>query len=163
MDSTKKFQQAFDVLLKDFNNKVEEVKSNIQHLTSDVKVQVDGQRENLQEYGEKIKGRINQIVDVDKVRSSVLAEAENVVDEAKVKIEKLFHYINEQVNHGEKKAKKAATDFSKKAEKFTHNIEKDVKKASKGLQKNVQKVSAKVEKNVLKAEKNIESKVAKVT
>ena len=108
MDSTKKFQQAFDTLLKDFNSKVEEVKSNIQHLTADVKVQVDGQKENLQEYGEKIKGRINQIVDVDKVRSSVLAEAENVVDDAKVKIEKLFHFINEQVNQGEKKAKKAA-------------------------------------------------------
>ena len=107
MDSTKKFQQAFDALLKDFNDKVEEVRSNIQNLTADVKVQVDGQKENLQEYGEKIKGRINQIVDVDKVRANVLAEAENLVDEAKVRIEKVFQYVNEQVNQGEKKAKKA--------------------------------------------------------
>ena len=108
MDSTQKFQQAFDTLLKDFNAKVEEVKSNIQNLTADVKVQVEGQKENLQEYGEKIKGRINQIVDVDKVRSSVLAEAENLVDEAKVRIEKVFQFVNEQVNQGEKKAKSAA-------------------------------------------------------
>ncbi|HQD11806.1 MAG TPA: hypothetical protein PLW43_02575, partial [Chitinophagales bacterium] len=68
MDSTKKFQQAYDALLKDLNAKIEEVKTNLQHLSSDVKIQVEGQRENLQEYGEKIKGRINQIVDVDKVR-----------------------------------------------------------------------------------------------
>lgn len=161
MASASKFQQAFDTLLKDFNNKVEEVKSNIQHLTADVKVQVDGQKENLQEYGEKIKGRITQIVDVDKVRDSVLAEAENVVDEAKNRIEKLFQFINEQINVGEKKAKDTATSFSKKAEKFTNDVEKDVKKASKDLQKNVKKTVAKVEKNVQKVEKDIENKVTK--
>ncbi|MBK9792003.1 MAG: hypothetical protein IPP60_02570 [Sphingobacteriales bacterium] len=161
MDSTKKFQQAFDALLKDFNAKVEEVKSNIQHLSSDVKVQVEGQKENLQEYGEKIKGRINQIVDVDKVRANVLAEAENVVDEAKVRIEKLFHFINENVNQGETKAKKAAADFSKKAEKFTNTVEKDVKKATGKLQKNVEKATVKFESNLKKAEKKIESKVQK--
>src|SRR6202008_3679212 len=86
MDSTKKFQDAFDILRDDFNAKVEEIKSNIQNLTSDVKVQVEGQKENLQEYGEKIKERINQVVDVDKVRASLLAEAENLVDEFKMRI-----------------------------------------------------------------------------
>ena len=161
MDSTQKFQQAFDTLLKDFNAKVEEVKSNIQNLTADVKVQVEGQKENLQEYGEKIKGRINQIVDVDKVRSSVLAEAENLVDEAKVKIEKVFQFVNEQVNQGEKKAKSAAADFSKKAEKFTNEIEKDVVKATKDFQKTVEKTTDKFEKNFNKVEKKVESKVKK--
>jgi archaellum component FlaC len=163
MATASKFQQAFDTLLKDFNDKVEEVKSNIQHLSADVKVQVDGQKENLQEYGEKIKGRINQIVDVDKVRANVLAEAENVVDDAKGRIEKLFQFINEQVNLGEKKAKKAASDFSKQAEKFSNEIEKDVKKASKDLQKNVKQATTKAEKNIKKVEKDIETKVAKVT
>ena len=42
MYSTKKFQQVFDALLRDLNAKVDEVKSNIQHLFSDVKVQVEG-------------------------------------------------------------------------------------------------------------------------
>ena len=36
MDS-KKFQQAFDSLLNDFNTRIDEVKSNIQNLTADVK------------------------------------------------------------------------------------------------------------------------------
>ncbi|MCO5232654.1 MAG: hypothetical protein LC105_10835 [Chitinophagales bacterium] len=78
----------------------------IQYLTADVKIQVDGQKEYLQEYGEKIKGRITQIVDVDKARANVLAEAENFVDDDKIRIEKVFQFINEQVNLGEKKAKK---------------------------------------------------------
>lgn len=124
MDSTQKFQQAFDTLLKDFNAKVEEVKSNIQNLTADVKVQVEGQKENLQEYGEKIKGRINQIVDVDKVRSSVLAEAENLVDEAKVKIEKVFQFVNEQVNQGEKKQNLLLLIFLKKQKNSPMKLKK---------------------------------------
>ena len=148
MDSTKKFQQAYDALLKDLNAKIEEVKTNLQHLSSDVKIQVEGQRENLQEYGEKIKGRINQIVDVDKVRATVLADAENVVDEAKVRIEKLFQYINEQVHTGEQKAKKAASDLTKKAEKASVNLEKEVKKATKEIQKDVELVSNKLDKGL---------------
>ena len=127
MDSAKKFQNAFDTLLKDFNAKVEEVKSNIQNLTADVKIQVDGQKENLQEYGEKIKGRITQIVDVDKARANVLAEAENLVDDAKIRIEKVFQFINEQVNLGEKKAKKRQTISVKKRSNLHMKLKKTLK------------------------------------
>ncbi len=135
MDSAKKFQQAFDALMKDFNAKVEEVKSNIQHLSSDVKVQVEGQKENLQEYGEKIKGRINQIVDMDKVRASVLAEAENLVDDAKVRIEKVFQYINEQVNQGEERAKLRLQNFLKRRKKLLLIWKKKLRKRQKFYKK----------------------------
>ncbi|MCB0508571.1 MAG: hypothetical protein R2739_05710 [Chitinophagales bacterium] len=163
MDSTKKFQEAFDVLVKDLNAKVEEVRSNILNLKADVKVQVDGQKENLQEYGEKIKGRITQIVDIDKVRANVLAEAENLVDDTKIRLEKVFQFINQQVNVGEKRAKKAASSFSKKAEAFTDEIEEDVKKASKDLQKNITKVSNKAEENFKKVKKQVDTQVEKVS
>ncbi|HQV78035.1 MAG TPA: hypothetical protein PLJ42_04915 [Chitinophagales bacterium] len=163
MDTTKKFQEAFDKLFSDFNAKIEEVRSNFLNLKEDVKVQVDGQKENLQEYGEKIKGRISQIVDVDKVRANILAEAENVVDDAKVRIEKAFQFVNEQIQSGEKRAKKAAANFSKKADKFTDELEDDVKKATADLQKKADKFANKVEKDVKKATAGLQKNVAKAT
>ncbi len=162
MDSSKKFQQAFDSLLNDFNTRIDEVRSNIQNLTADVKVQVEGQKENLQEYGEKIKGRITQIVDIDKVRANVLAEAENAIDDTKFRIEKLFHFINEQVNLGGKKAKKSASTFTKNAEKFSAELEKDVKKAATKLDSNIKKTEAKIEKKVAAVAKDVKAAAKKV-
>jgi hypothetical protein len=162
MESKEKFKQAFDVLINDFNAKLDEFRGNMQHFASDVKVQVEGQRENFQEYGEKLKGRINKIVDIDrveKVRADVLAEAENVMDDAKNRIDNFFQYVNQQLNLGERKAKSTATNFTKQAATTKSKIEKEVKKAAVKVEKEVKTRVAKAEKNVKAATAKVAKKV----
>ena len=57
-DQIDKFREALDALVNDFNIKVEEFRINLQNFSSDVQVQVQGQRENLHEYGEKLKSKL---------------------------------------------------------------------------------------------------------
>jgi hypothetical protein len=165
MESKDKFREAFDTLVNDFNAKLEELRGNMQHFTSDVKVQVEGQRENFQEYGEKLKGRINKIVDVnrvEKVRGDVLAEAENVLDDAKTRIDHFFKYVNGQLNLGERKAKSTAGKVERSLKKVTGIVEKDIHKvksqvsarvaqANKNFDRSADKVIHKLEKAVKKA------------
>ncbi|MBK8673361.1 MAG: hypothetical protein IPN93_10375 [Bacteroidetes bacterium] len=113
MKQQEKLKAAFDSLLQDVNTRIEEVRENITNLTADFRTQVEGQKENLSEYQEKISSRLNELVNVDSIKTNVLAETENFLDEVKVKIDRVFDFIHDSLNTGEKNVEKAAKNVMK--------------------------------------------------
>lgn len=105
-----KFKEALDTLVNNVNTRIEEVKANLENLTQDIKVQVEGQQENLKDYQEKISQRFQTIVDADKIKANVLAETENFIDDLKVRIDNVFDLVQKQFDEFEKSAE---TGFKK--------------------------------------------------
>ncbi len=121
MNTKEKFQEAFDKMMKDFNEKVEEVKSNVETLTKDVRSRVEDQRGQFEQYAEKLQDKYGHRVDTNKIRDNFLAETENILDEVKVKVDKLFDYVQHQLEE-----RKAETAIHEAVDKFGDTARKVV-------------------------------------
>lgn len=168
MAKSPNIQEAFEKLKVDFNVKIEEAKSNIQNISQDIKTQVEGQRENLTDYKEKLASKYNEIVDVDKIKNSVLAEAENLIDEVKERLDKVFDYVQDQLKNDTiketfakvEKSVDNATDRAKEAiEKATGSAKTVAKKAKKEVEKTTAKAKVEVEKVATKAKAEVKKTV----
>jgi len=117
----------------------------------------------LSEYQEKIASRLNELVNVDQIKTNVLAETENFLDEVKVRIDRVFDFVYEQINTGEKRVEKAAKDVMDKAEKAVKTARATANKTVKKAQTAVDKAEKELEKEVKKTTRTAKKAVKETT